>query len=140
MSRQDDFLKIVGMFNGSGGMQKTAQGDPMAAMAGMAPPMQVAPMDPAMMMPPPPEAMVPPPPPPPPAGKNENDVALKAMDLAAKTIEYALADEEKEPEQMTDEAAAILAGSKALDSIPAEEIANESEGQLPPEEEGQQIL
>jgi hypothetical protein len=87
-------------------------------------------MDPSMMMPPPPEAQLAamgmPPEgavPPPPAGKNENDVAIKAMDLAAKTIQLVLAEGEKSPEDMSDQAAAILASSKALDEIPAEDIA-----------------
>jgi hypothetical protein len=130
MSRQDDFLRIMSMFSGQtkvaqGGMEQ--MGAPIPPMGpGAMPPM----MDPYMMMPPPPEAqlagmgMMPPPAEGPvPTGKNENDVAIKAMDLAAKTIELALAEGEKEPEQMSDEAAAIMASSKALDEIPAEEIA-----------------
>lgn len=131
MSRQDDFIKIMNMFSGQ---TKVAQGgmDPMmgAAVLPMGPGVMPPPMDPSMMMPPPPEAQLAamgmPPEgavPPPPAGKNENDVAIKAMDLAAKTIQLVLAEGEKSPEDMSDQAAAILASSKALDEIPAEDIA-----------------
>jgi len=132
MSRFGDLQKLVNMFS-SGGMMKTAQGEMMMdpAMAGqmtggpgmpMPGPATMPPMaDPNQMMPPPVEAMVQAPPMP--VGKNENDVAIKAMDLANKTIELVLNDQNNNPEDMSDQVAAILAGSKATDNIPAEDIA-----------------